>query len=534
MANRHQVVIVGGGPVGVGLAVELGLRGIDCVLLERHRELARIPKGQNLTSRTLEHFYFWGIVDDLRAARIMPKGYPIGNITTYGNLMSDYWWRPEGPQRGKPHPRAHYYEDPDRMPQYQLEGVLRRKAATLPTVQAHFDWAAKRVEQDADGVRVTAESHVWPYEEEVLEADYVVGCDGTRSLVREQVGIERAGTDFEQKMALVVFTSRELHQALERFPASSTYRALDPAFNGYPYMHGRVVVGESWFLLAPVPNDADVDSFDFQALLNRAAGFEFQAEFEHKGFWDMRVSISKQYQVGRVFIAGDAAHSHPPFGGFGLNNGLEDIRNLGWKLAARLQGWGGDALLESYSEERRPIFWEVGEDFIARGIEKEGEFLARYSPEHNPQEFEQAWREFEHSGGNRDLTYEPHYEGSPVVDGPPGGRSSAHGSFDFRARPGHHLSPQPLSGGRYLPAALGPGFTLLAFDAPVGAAQALADAAAELGIPLTLVADSYAGGRQHFGYRLILVRPDQHVAWVGDAAPADSTALLRKVTGHRA
>jgi len=532
MAERHQVIIVGGGPVGIGLAVELGLRNIDCVVLERHRDLPNIPKGQNLLPRTLEIFAFWGVVDQVRAARLMPKNYPIGGVTAYQNMMSEYWWRPEGPQPGRPAMRPHYYEDNDRMPQYCLEAVLRAKAAALPTVKVLYQTAVKRVEQGDGGVRVTAETQMWPYEDLVLEGDYLVGCDGARSLVRDQVGIERAGTDFDQKMALAVFRSPELHEALERFPKSSVYRCLDPEFKGYPMVIGRVVVGESFFLLAPVPNDAQRDGFDFPGLVNRAAGLAVAAEFEHQGFWDLRVSIAKDYQVGRVFIAGDAAHSHPPFGGFGLNNGIEDIHNLGWKLAARLQGWGGDALLASYSEERRPIFWEVGEDFIARGMEKEGEFLARYSPERDRAEFEQAWQEFEDTGGNRDLTYEPHYEGSPVVAGPPGGACSAHGAFSFKARPGHHLSPQPLSDGRYLPDKLGPGLSLLALDAAEADVAAIASAAGRQRVPLTVIADTRSGGRQRYESRLVLVRPDQHVAWVGDTAPGDPGALLRKVTGQ--
>lgn len=143
---------------------------------------------------------------------------------------------------------------------------------------------------------------------------------------------------------------------LERFPRASLYRVVDPAFKGYPIVIGRVVVGETFFLLAPVPNDAQRETFDYLGLVHRAAGTPLDAEFEYTGFWDLRASIAKDYQVGRGFIAGDAAHSHPPFGGFALNNGLEGIRNLGWKLAARLHGWGGDWLLGSYSEERRPMF----------------------------------------------------------------------------------------------------------------------------------------------------------------------------------
>ena len=142
----------------------------------------------------------------------------------------------------------------------------------------------------------------------------------------------------ELVMVLAVFRSEELHEALRRFPESTTYCVLHPDLKGYWMFFGRVVVGETWFFHAPVPADAAPDSFDFQALLNRAAGLEFKAEFEPGGFWDLRVSVADQYRVGRVFIAGDAAHSHPPYGGYGLNNGLEDVANLGWKLAAKIQG----------------------------------------------------------------------------------------------------------------------------------------------------------------------------------------------------
>src|SRR5215510_7816046 len=110
---------------------------------------------------------------------------------------------------------------------------------------------------------------------------------------------------------------------------------------------------------------------------------------------------------------GDAAHSHPPYGGFGLNNGLEDVANLGWKLAATLKGWGGDALLRSYSEERRPIFKETAEDFIAARIRADGDFLARFSPERDRAEFERAWKARESDSGTRALSYEPNYQGSP-------------------------------------------------------------------------------------------------------------------------
>jgi hypothetical protein len=249
------------------------------------------------------------------------------------------------------------------------------------------------------------------------------------------------------------------------------------------------------------------------------------------GFWDLRVAVAEQYQLGRVFIAGDAAHSHPPYGGFGLNNGLEDIRNLGWKLAARLQGWGGEALLESYSDERRPIFKETGEDFIASRIEREGAFFDRYNPQKDKAAFEKAWKELENSGRDFVMTYEPNFEGSSVIDGPPGGVCSAHGNHTYTARAGHHLPPHSLSSGKDVFEELLDGFTLLAFDADDEAVNAFEAAAAELTIPFKTVRDTYADPRTQYEAKMILVRPDQYVVWIGDTLPADAKALLQKAVG---
>jgi 4-hydroxyisophthalate hydroxylase len=267
-------------------------------------------------------------------------------------------------------------------------------------------------------------------------------------------------------------------------------------------------------------------------LLRKAAGFDFACDFEHVGFWDLKNAVAETYRARRVFIAGDAAHSHPPYGGFGLNNGLEDSINLGWKLAAVLQGWGGEMLLRSYSEERRPVFRDVAEDFIAARISKDAEFLARVNPDRNRAEFEQAWAARETESGNRALSYEPNYEGSPVVFGPPGGVTTAHGKHSLQARAGHHLTPQVLSSGRNVFEELGHGFTLLAFDAGAVDMQEIEQAAVSLAVPLKVIADSYREGREAYGSRLILVRPDQFVAWTGEAAPGDVLALLRKLSGR--
>jgi 4-hydroxyisophthalate hydroxylase len=526
MAKRYQVIIVGGGPVGVALAVELGLRGIHCALVERRVGLHSIPKGQNLTQRTLEHFYFWNLLDEIRGARVMPPGYPIGGITAYGNLMSEYWVSP--PQREVL--ADFYFQANDRLPQYQMEKVLRRKIASLPNVESLWGWAAESIAQDDNDVQLTI-AEVEGSGRETWNADYLVGCDGAHSVVREQVGISRSGSDFETLMLLAVFRSRELHAGLKRFPEKTTYNALHPDNKGLWQFFGRIDVGEGWFFHAPVPPDTTRDNYDSHGLIQRAAGFAFHAEFNHVGFWSNRISVAERYRIGRVFIAGDAAHSHPPYGGFGLNNGLEDVTNLGWKIAARLKGWGGEALLDSYSEERHPIFKETGEDFIAARIRADREFLETHRPEDDPAAFKKVWEQRQRNGMNA-LQYEPNYEGSSIVLGPANGVCTAHGTHSFEARAGHHLAPRMLSSSKNVFEELGAGYALLAFGVEDTAVRPIEAAARWLGIPLKIIRDSFVDGRERYEKRLILIRPDQYVVWTGDAAPVDPAAIVARVAGR--
>ena len=555
MLDTYAVAIVGGGPVGVALAVELGQRDISCVLVERHLSPQPIPKGQNLTNRTLEHFYFWNCVDELRAARIMPPGYPIGGVTTYRALNSPYFHAVGGDRSGRSGASAqdYYFQRNERLPQYRTEAVLRERLKALPSVETMFGWTAERVEQDEDGASITilpsgeagGPFYSWSADTEqqtnrdaaglegrqIINAQYVIGCDGGKSLVRDSMGIDRGGRNFDQRMVLAVLRSKELHEFLNRFPPATTYRVMKPELRGYWQFFGRIDVGEGFFFHAPVPADATPDNFDFLGLLHDAAGFEFHAEFDHLGFWDLRIMLASAYRVGRAFIAGDACHQHPPYGGFGLNTGLEDAANLGWKLAAALNGWGGERLLNSYGEERRPIFRETGEAMIAGGIERDREWLDRYNPDRDKAEFEKAWAEYGTTTGRRPQAYEPHYEGSSVVMGTEGSVCSIHGRMSFKAEAGHHLAPKVLSNGRNVFEDLGDGFTLLALDAPDASVGALEDAARQRSMPLKVIRDSNAGGREDYAARLVLVRPDQYVVWAGDAAPSEPDTMLARVAG---
>ena len=264
------------------------------------------------------------------------------------------------------------------------------------------------------------------------------------------------------------------------------------------------------------------------------AGFDFACEFDYVGFWDLRIEVAENYQVGRVFIAGDAAHSHPPYGGYGLNNGLDDVANLGWKLAAMLQGWGSDALLKSYSEERQPIFLETGRDFIEAGHPRRTQ---RFSPatartrtapnSSTPGRIIKAPPPRAYSPTSRTMKVRRSCSARRTADRAPAARTR------LQARTGHHLPPQLLSSGRNVFEELGPYFTLLAFDADDSTVAA------------------FARGRQ--GARRAAKDRARHLsgtaakpmrrslfwcgrigmsAWASDSAPSDAKGIMGKAVGR--
>ena len=521
-----QVIIVGGGPVGMGLAVELGQRGIHCVVVERHMSPQPIPKGQNLTQRTMEHFYFWGAEKALRTARTIPREYGIGGLTAYGTLLGGYtydWLQREIV-------RPFYFTDNERLPQYATETVLRQRAAEIPNVTTLYGWSAEEVNQDIEGVHVVISKRDQG-DRRILRARYIVGCDGSRSLVREQSGITQTRSDHDRLMVLLVFRSKGLHQLLDRFPGKSYYNVLDPELKGYWKFFGRVDLGTTWFFHAPVPLGTTKDNFDFRQYLHSAVGAEFDVEFDRIGFWELRVATADTYQEGHIFIAGDAAHSHPPYGGYGINTGLEDAVNLGWKLAAALQGWAGSGLLDSYNEERRPVFQSTARDFIERAIATDRQFLDTFSPGRDRSTFEREWQA-RSSGAKAEIdAFEPNYHGSSIVWGRPGSGCSALGSHSFVARAGHHLAPLLLSSGRNIFEDLGQGFSLLGLDVHVSTLRSFQVAAKQLNVPLKIIRDTCDGGREQYQARLILIRPDQFVAYASSDSGVAGAEILRRTIG---
>lgn len=506
-----EVAIVGGGPVGLGLAIDLGQRGISVVVFERNETLHKVPKGQNLTQRTGEHFQAWSVYDAIKNAVRLPKKYGTGGVTTYDTLLSEYHYN----WLERADVRAFYAADNMRLPQYDMEAVLRERVAKLDNVKVLYNHQVESIEQAQDRVKLRASD----LSGRTVEANvqYAVGCDGARSMVRESAGLTQSLRSRFRRMVLAVFRSDELNSILERFPGKSYFNALTSGKEGYWQFFGRVAEG-SWFFHTSVPEDSTVDNFDLRQHLTKAVGREITFEADYLGFWDLRIAIADKYRNGRIFIAGDAAHSHPPYGGYGVNNGFEDVRNLAWKLQAVLRGWGGEALLDSYSNERQPVFDSTSKDFIERMIDSDQAFVSNFSPEKDRAAFETEWfRRAEATKRDVDQ-YCPNYSGSTIVVGG-NGPTSAKGEHLHKARPGYLLPPKDD-----LMERLGTGFTLVSINGDPSTIAALRAEADVLGVPLDFIDMPVTAQTVDWDTDLIVLRPDRFVAGVGESLK-DSRAL---------
>ncbi len=269
----------------------------------------------------------------------------MSGIVAYRDLSSEYWYAP--PLREIVN--SYYFEENERLPQYLVEEVLRKRLAQLGGDRFPLrlgrrkdrtgrQWRARH-RRGAKAARRAKSSKPTTWS----AATAVIPWCGGRSASSAAARISIRSWCWRCSARAICTRSSS---AFRRVPPIA---CCIPICKGYWQFFGRVDVGESWFFHSPVPADTTQDNYDFLALLHKAAGFSFACDFDYVGFWDLRIAVADRYQAGRVFIAGDAAHSHPPYGGYGLNNGLDDVANLGWKLAAVLQGWGSDALLQSYT-----------------------------------------------------------------------------------------------------------------------------------------------------------------------------------------
>lgn len=528
-----DVLIVGAGPVGSALAIELGRLNLRCLILERRTKRSPQPRAKLTNIRTMTLLRRWGIADQVRSRAPLPPSFPSDiafvtrlrgwELTRFPNALST------AADRSRPYP-----EPAQQVPQDVLEDVLRNHAMSFPSVTVMTGVQFESFQQTTSGIRAVA-TPVDRAEDVQVEARYIAGCDGAHSLVRELAGIEMPGMDLAPNVS-AVFRAPTLWSQHDKSPAVH-YWTLTPAASG---ILGPLDPTELWWYhLNEAPNGGRLSDAEVSRSFFAAIGGEFPCEVIANNPWLAQRRIASSYRVGRAFLLGDAAHLHPPMGGYGMNMGIGDAVDLGWKLGAVTTGWGGPSLLDSYETERRPIHMRVIEEATTNyennsnryrdvNLEAEGPAGDEVRRRIAARIREEKASEFASIGVQ--LGYR--HERSPLViaDGSEATPNEV-GSYVPTARPGHLAPHAWVDEKRCIYDLLGPGFTLLRLTADRNTGLSLVRAAQACGMPLTVVDLPRPDLRALYGADLVLVRPDQQVAWRGGIV-TDGVGLLNQARGH--
>jgi 2-polyprenyl-6-methoxyphenol hydroxylase-like FAD-dependent oxidoreductase len=538
---RTPVLIVGGGPVGLALAGDLGWRGVSCALIEKTDGRIFQPRMDIVHVRTMEFCRRWGIVPWVEDAGYN-RDYP-QDCAWVTSLVNGYELGREpfpAPRNEVPPPQSP--QKRERCPQNFFDPVLARFAGTFPHVTRRYRTELLDFVEHEAGVVATVRDHATG-RDETIEADYLVGCDGAAGVVRERLGIPLSGNPVLTYTTNAIFRRAGLEKLYSVRPA---YRFIfigpEGTFATIVAIDGR----DHWrFSFVGSREYRALTEADVRAAIERAVGQKFDFAIESIMPWTRRELVADRYGSRRVFLAGDSAHQLSPTGGFGMNTGIQEAIDLSWKLEARLSGWGGERLLASYETERRPV--------AVRNVREAGGNLARMlSPRDNrppPEIFlpgeagNAARRDF---GAKFTATMRREwftigvqlgyrYEDSPICI-PDGTAAPPDETATYlpTARPGHRAPHAFLGPEQSTLDLFGRGFVLMRFGAsPAEAADTaqLAAAAANRGVPLRIcdVADEAVAAL--YGRRLVLVRPDGHVAWRDDEPPADATKVIDTVRG---
>ena len=537
-AEQTDVLVVGAGPVGLTLAVDLGRRGVRCTLVEQKPAPEFLPKMERCNARTMEIFRRMGLAPRIRAAGL-PADVP---MDVFVILAMN-----EPPLLRLPYPsvseaRAQIAACNDgSMPlepyqlisQYTLEPLLKAEAEALPSVALRYGCTFESLSQDADAaVASVREADGAPRE---IRARYIVGCDGGGSAVRKQLGIQLRGEG----------NLLRLHQALYHCP--SLFDRIPIGDGPGRGRHYHVADAQATFLIMQDSTrhwtlHAVVERpEDMAAQFERTVGVPVDYQMLYVGAWKQNLLLADRYGAGRVFLAGDSAHLVIPTGGLGMNTGVGDAIDLSWKLQATLRGWGGPNLLPSYEIERRQVGdRNVGASrYASLGRRK---WRGQYRPDIRDATAEgQATRDALAATANveqrktnemigAELGYR--YVGSPIVVDEPGGPEHLFREYVPTTWPGARLPHVWLDDRTALHDRIGDGYTLLRLGRTKTDTSCLERAMRETDAPFGVLTIDDRAPRDVYGYDLIMVRPDLHVVWRGQKAPDDPQALAAMVTGQ--
>ena len=518
-----EVLIVGAGPVGLVLAIDLGQRGIRCTLIERKPAPQFLPKMERCNARTMEIFRRMGIVERVRAAGLRadcPMDVFIIEAMNRAPLLHlPYPSVDEARRRiAACNDGSMPLEPYQLISQYTLEPLLKSIAESLPSVTVRFGHEFISFEQDANGVTTRVRSEGKDHR---LTSKYLVGCDGGSSAVRRQLGIKLEGEANILKLRQALYRCDELFERIPLQDGPGHGRHYHVADDKATFL----IMQDStrhWTLHATVDEDAAM-----ARQFEKTIGVPVKYEMLYVGEWRMNLLLADRYGEGRVFLAGDAIHLVIPTGGLGMNGGVGDAIDLGWKLAAQLRGWGGPRLLASYEIERR----QVGERNVAASrYASQGRRKWR-SMHQAPREELIAVAAIEQPKSNEmigaELGYR--YEDSPLICNEPGGPEHRFREYVPTTWPGARLPHVWLAGQVAMQDRIGDGYTLLRLGENKEG-ETLKASFARYNAPFAVLDVPDDVARDVYGYDLILVRPDLHIVWRGNRLPhADLAAIA---TGH--
>jgi 2-polyprenyl-6-methoxyphenol hydroxylase-like FAD-dependent oxidoreductase len=526
-----SVLIVGAGPVGLALACELGWRGVRAVVIEQGEGEVVFPAAEAVSVRTMEHLRRWGIADAARESEF-PQDYP-RNVVFVTRLLGYQLARFERDSNAAAHAKAGRFSPEAAIwcPKKWFDPLLRKRAASFPGVTIRNHCRLETFDEDAQGVQATA-TDLATGKPLVIRAAYLAACDGARSTIRRQLGIEFEGTFAEGHNFGIYLRAPDL---LKRQPHGLASQFLTMGTRHRSAL--STVDGKDLWRLSLYVGAGEADTLDPAACVREAFGGDLDVEIIRAQPWAGHRVVARSYRDRRVFLVGDAAHMLWPKGGFGANTGIGDAVDIGWKLAAVLEGWGGEGLLASYEAERRPIGvrnveeaasnraadYSLPNDPLLEAPGPEGEAVRQ-----RVGNIVRAtrWKEWNTLGVQ--LGYR--YAGSPIVvaDGtpePPDDPTVYQPSTWPGARAPHHW----LSAGRSTLDLFGRGFVLVAQAGTSG--EAFMAAAGRLNIPLQVFEATSPDLAALYEMPLVLVRPDGHVAWRG-RQDDNADAVLRHVTGR--
>ena len=544
--SNFPVIIIGAGPIGMNLALDLAFRQVQCLIIEKNFSTSKHPQGNTHNLRTMEHYRKLGLADKIRevglpldhsgdavfVTRINSHELCRINIPTLRdrikNGSDDLKIGPETFQRAS---------------QMFVEKILKDEIDKSKFIDVRFGWSMETFSQSNENVSLEIRN-LKNNKVERLTSNYLVGCDGAQGKIRKTLGIKYTGKSGDEvdfmmgRMLSIYFESPDLYKIMKTDPPwqfhtmNSDGRASIVALDG----KGKFL---TW---AKLGRDEDPNKVDPLSYIYQAFGQEVPVKLISALPWQAGLSlVAEKYQEGRILLAGDAVHLFTPTGGFGMNTGIGDVDNLGWKLAAICKGWGTVSLIETYETERRPVaIRNLAQSYalaeaksslqVPNGIEKSGSEGEKIRRELSNSILEKLKEEYFCLG----IQLGARYDDSPIIINEDNLLPDS-GPYDYTptSHPGGRAPHAWLEDGSALFDHFSNGFTLLKLGTVKINTDSFVNRAANLRIPLVLYENTSKDLLHLYKYNLVLIRPDQYVAWRGNNIPEDLDSVLNRVSGRK-